>query len=189
MMPPPQQQGVQQKLNALFGVASQPPQPFPVPQPYSPWRPKRAEETFKISWPSSTPVASERRRVRLNVDFCCTITIANRAEHIPRADSFTHTSGRDATRLSAPPTRTKRVLKATFSLFAGEHRPSPRVSPSTHVVGRPSCVASRDATQDIKTTFCVRLVSRERREQTTRHTHAPRARYHPHFETKIISLL
>ena len=29
MMPPPQQQGVQQKLNALFGVASQPPQPFP----------------------------------------------------------------------------------------------------------------------------------------------------------------
>ena len=34
MMPPPQQQGVQQKLNALFGVASQPPQPFPVPQPY-----------------------------------------------------------------------------------------------------------------------------------------------------------
>lgn len=35
MMPPtPQPQGVQQKLNTLFGVASQPPQPFPVPQPY-----------------------------------------------------------------------------------------------------------------------------------------------------------
>jgi len=32
--PTPQPQGVQQKLNTLFGVASQPPQPFPVPQPY-----------------------------------------------------------------------------------------------------------------------------------------------------------
>ena len=104
------------------------------------------------------------------------------------APIHSHTSGRDATRLSAPPTRTKRVLKATFSLFAGEHRPSPRVSPSTHVVGRPSCVASRDATQDIKTTFCVRLVSRERDANRRRDTRTRRARDTTHTSKRKLSL-
>ena len=80
VMPPPQQQGVQQKL---FGVTSQPPQPFPVPQPY-PVAPKRRRNFQNLAG----KLNAGRVRVRLNIDFCCTITIANRAEHIPRAGYY-----------------------------------------------------------------------------------------------------